>query len=146
MFELAVLDDLFGFPQPRHLLVNGRDIQSRRNENQQNVLSRSLMRTDFVENKDNYVLNAELPGYDKDKINLQIQDGVLIMEAEKSESKSEENETYHFKERSWGKVHRSFRLPDNANQKDVSVSYVNGILQLTFPKVEKEAAKKLTIS
>lgn len=146
MFELAVLDDLFGFPQPRHFLVNSKDTQSRRNENQHQLLSRSLMRTDFVENKDNYVLNAELPGYDKDKINLQIQDGVLTMEAEKSESKSEDSETYHFKERSWGKVHRSFRLPDNANQKDVSVSYVDGVLKLTFPKVEKEAAKKLTIS
>jgi HSP20 family protein len=139
MFELAVLDDLFGFPQSRQM-------QSHRNENQHQLLSRSLMRTDFVENKDNYVLNAELPGYDKDKINLQIQDGVLTMEAEKSESKSEDSETYHFKERSWGKVHRSFRLPDNANQKDVSVSYVDGVLKLTFPKVEKEAAKKLTIS
>ena len=140
MFELALVDDLFGFPH-RQLFVNGNNskhvdgVLTNPNHN------RSLMRTDFMENEQSYVLNAELPGYDKDKINLFIKDGVLTMEAEKQETKSESNDTYHFKERSWGKVHRSFRLPVNASQKDVTTTYVNGILNITFPKIAQESQK-----
>ena len=145
MFELALADDLLGFPmyvsrnnqgKRRHLELNQ---EGHRN-------SRALMNLDFIENEKSYVLNAELPGYDKDKINLFIKDGILTLEAEKEEAKSESKETYHFKERSWGKVHRSFRLPITANQNDVKTSYVNGLLNVTFPKVEQEAPKKLSIA
>ena len=146
MFELALADDLFGFPmyvsKPNH---GKRNLEV--NNQVGNVRNKySLMNMDFIENEKGYVLNAELPGYDKDKISLSLKDGVLTLEAEKEECKSESKETYHFKERSWGKVHRSFRLPMNANQNDVKTSYVNGVLNVTFPKVEQEPPKKLTIS
>ena len=143
MFELALVDDLLGFPMYVNR-NNANQLQRYLDGNGRN--NHSLMNMDFIENEKGYVLNAELPGYDKDKISLSLKDGVLTLEAEKEECKSESKETYHFKERSWGKVHRSFRLPMNANQNDVKTSYVNGVLNVTFPKVEQEPPKKLTIS
>ena len=142
MFELSLVDDLLGFPMYVHR-NHANQLQRYLDGNRNN---HSLMNLDFIENEKAFVLNAELPGYDKDKINLFIKDGILTLEAEKEEAKSESKETYHFKERSWGKVHRSFRLPINANQNDVKTSYVNGILNVTFPKVEQEAPKKLSIA
>ena len=58
----------------------------------------------------------------------------------------EEPGKYYFKERFSGKVHRSFRLPVNANSEAAAVSYTDGVLAVTIPKLENVGAKKLTIA
>src|SRR3972149_2312634 len=67
------------------------------------------MNVDFMENEHDYSLNADLPGFKKEDINVNIDNGVLHIEATKSESKEikdEKKPTYYHKERTWGKVQR----------------------------------------
>jgi HSP20 family protein len=101
---------------------------------------------DFVENDTNYVVHADLPGYSKDDINVHVEDGVLSLEASKTETKEENTDKYYFKERFCGKVHRSFRLPVNANTAEAAVSYKDGVLAVTIPKSANSGAKKLAIA
>lgn len=106
----------------------------------------SQMHVDFIENTDNYELHADLPGYAKDNINVHVDNGVLTLEATRDETKTKEESNYYHKERSWGKVYRSFRLPVDASKDKAETKYVDGVLSITFPKVPNEGAKKLTIS
>lgn len=106
------------------------------------------MSVDFMENERDYSLNAEMPGFKKEDINVHIDNGVLHIEATKSDSKEtkDEKKNYYHKERTWGKVQRSFRLPVNADKDNSSVSFQDGVLHLSFPKTANTAQKKLTIS
>ena len=102
---------------------------------------------DFLENEKNYELQADLPGYKKEDINIHVEDGVMSMEASKSETKTEEVPgKYYFKERFSGKVHRSFRLPVNADGEAAEVNYTDGVVSVTIPKRENAGAKKLAIA
>ena len=61
------------------------------------------------------MMHADLPGFKKEDIHLHIDNGTLVLEAERKEEKTEDTKGYHIQERSWGKVSRSFRLPVNAS-------------------------------
>ena len=87
-----------------------------------------------------------MPGFAKDNIQVHIDNGVLTLEATKDETKTEEKDKYYHKERTWGKVYRSFRLPVDANQDTTDVKYTDGVLSISFPKVANAGAKKLTIA
>ena len=103
------------------------------------------MPVDFVEEPARYVLHADLPGFKKDDINISVENGVLSLDASKDETKMDDKANYFHRERAWGKVHRSFRLPTNASHANAAVGYTDGVLSITFPKVENPGATKLTI-
>ncbi len=103
------------------------------------------MKVDFMEKDNEYVLHAELPGYKKEDLNVHVDNGVLSVEASKNEEKEEKTSNYYHKERSWGKVQRSFRLPVNADKDKAAVAYVDGVLTVSMPKCEVSTKKKLTI-
>ena len=96
----------------------------------------SLMKTDIKETKDNYLIEMDLPGYDKDNINLSLKDGYLSISAkvEKEENENEE-EKYVRKERFYGECSRSFYVGDNLTEEDISAEFKNGILKITVPKI-----------
>jgi len=128
---------------------NDKNKNNNGNNNNSSIVSRkqaSQMHVDFIENPENYELHADLPGYAKDNINVHVDNGVLTLEATRDETKSSEEGNYYHKERSWGKVYRSFRLPVDANKDTAETKYVDGVLSITFPKVANAGAKKLTIS
>ena len=99
----------------------------------------SLMKTDIKETKDNYLIEMDLPGYDKDNINLSLKDGYLSISAkvEKEENENEE-EKYVRKERFYGECSRSFYVGDNLTEEDISAEFKNGILKITVPKKEEK--------
>ena len=142
MSELAVLNHLFGdsFTHP------GFHVTPHNNNN--SLQSQSHVRVDFVESEKDYTLHAELAGYKKEDIDVQVDNGVLVLEASKDETKSVGDETskYYLKERRWGKVHRAFRLPVDADRDAAALTYVDGVLTVTLPKTENKASKKLTIA
>ncbi len=101
-----------------------------------------LMKTDIKEKKDKYVIDIDLPGYEKDGIKIEIQDGYLTVHAkvDKSEDDSEKGK-YVRKERYTGECSRSFYVGDNVKEEDIKAKFTNGTLRLEIPK--KEDKKEL---
>lgn len=98
-----------------------------------------LMRTDIKEKKDSYVVNVDLPGYEKEDIKIEINNGYLTVTAERTNSDEEKEEgRYIRKERYSGQCSRSFYVGDNIKDTDVKASFKNGILTLEFPKEKHE--------
>ena len=141
MSDLMMFNPFFGGSPFDGTLVNHRGAGALTTRQGHGHLS-----VDFVENDNSYVIHADLPGYKKDDINVHVEDGVLSLDASKSETKEEKNDKYYFKERFSGKVHRSFRLPVNANTHEAAVSYKDGVLEVNIPKSANSGAKKLTVT
>lgn len=97
-------------------------------------------KTDVLDQGDRYLLQAELPGFDKSDINIDLKDNLLTISASHKEEKSEEDKNkYIRKERHYSSYSRSFRL-NGVEPGDIDASYTNGILEVSFPK--KEIASK----
>ncbi len=104
--------------------------------------SQPSFKTDVKETETAYILEAELPGFEKDEISVQIKDDRLTISASRTEKKeSEEKGDYLRRERSYSSYTRSFGL-NGINRDNISASYKNGILSLTLPK---EEAKKIDV-
>ena len=101
-----------------------------------------LMKTDIKEKKDKYLIDIDLPGYDKDNIKIEIQDGYLTVHASvNKENDEEEKGKYVRKERYAGECSRSFYIGDNIKEEDIKAKFKNGTLTLEIPK--KEERKQL---
>lgn len=90
-------------------------------------------RADIVDKGDKFVLEAELPGFDKKDINISVDDNRLTITAEHSESKEESKDNYIRKERRYGSFTRSFDVSDIKTE-DIKADYGNGVLTLDLPK------------
>ena len=101
-----------------------------------------LMKTDIKEKKDKYLIDIDLPGYEKEGIKIEIQDGYLTIHAkvDKVEDDSEKGK-YVRKERYTGECSRSFYVGDNVKEEDIKAKFRNGTLTLEIPK--KEDKKEL---
>ena len=109
-----------------------------------------VMKTDIQEKDNNYVLDMDLPGYNKEDIKAQLKDGYLTISAQKNSSNDEKDEegNYIRRERYSGQCSRSFYVGDSIKEEDIKANFNNGILELTFPKQEeqqKEDMKYITI-
>lgn len=100
---------------------------------------------DLSEKPDGYVIDAELPGMDKENIQIYTEGNNLIICAEKSEEKRDDQDRRHIYERSYGKFQRTLRMPDNCSMEDPKVSYENGVLHLDFKKVEPTNRKMIKL-
>lgn len=92
---------------------------------------------DLVEKEDNYVLKADIPGAEKDKIDITVKDGVLKIEAEISKDKKEEGKGYLKQERFVSSYMRMITLPEDANAEKFEREYEDGVLKITIPKKKK---------
>jgi HSP20 family protein len=101
---------------------------------------------DVYEEKDNYVVKAELPGMKKEDINVSIQGGELVISGErKSETKDGAGEVYR-SERHFGRFQRAVSLPATVSAKDVRAEYKDGILTVTLPKSEEAKPKQIEVN
>ncbi len=91
---------------------------------------------DVRETEKDLVIHSEIPGVNKEDVNIKFQEGVLTVSGEKKHEKKEENEQYHVVERSYGSFSRSLRLPERVDPSAISASFKNGILEITVPKPE----------
>ena len=97
------------------------------------------MKTDIKEKGNNYIIEVDLPGYEKDNIQIEMENGYLKVSAKVENSNDEEEEgKYIHKERFYGECSRSFYVGDNVKEEDVKASFKNGILTLTVPKEEQK--------
>ena len=101
-----------------------------------------LMKTDIKEKSDKYLIDIDLPGYSKEDIKINIEDGYLNIHAEThTENDDEEEEKYVRKERYFGECSRSFYIGDAITEEDIKASFKNGTLTIEVPK--KEAKKEI---
>lgn len=98
--------------------------------------SRNMMKTDVRETDNSYELDIDLPGFKKDEINVQLDNGYLSISAAKGLDKDEEkkNSKYIRRERYAGAMSRTFYVGDNLTQQDIKAKFENGILKISVPK------------
>ena len=105
-------------------------------------------RTDVIDQGDNYLLEAELPGFQKEDINIDLKNDLLTISASHKEEKDEEDKNkYIRKERYYSSYSRSFRV-NNIEAGDIDASYNNGILEVKFPKKDagtKDAVQRIEV-
>ena len=107
-----------------------------------------VMRTDIKEKNDKYLIDIDLPGYQKENIKIEIEDGYLTVQATTDSSKEEKEEgKFVRRERYLGECSRSFYVGDAVKEEDVKASFKNGTLTLEIPKKDetKEIPQKTYI-
>lgn len=98
-----------------------------------------LMRTDIKENKDSYLIDIDLPGYEKENIKMEIEDGYLVVHAKVNKNVDQkEDGKYVRKERYTGECTRSFYIGEDIKEEDIKASFKNGTLSIELPKKETQ--------
>lgn len=101
---------------------------------------------DVHDEKDNLVVQVELPGLKKDEIDISIHDGVLTVSGErKQEREQKEGESFR-SERYFGKFQRSVTLPVAVNAQNVKAAYKDGVLTVHLPKAEEAKPKQIAVN
>lgn len=101
-----------------------------------------LMKTDVYEKGGNIHIEMDVPGFNKEDIKIDVEDGILTIEAEKSESKEDkEGKNYYRRERAYGSFKRQFNV-GSVKEHEINAKFHNGVLKISFPKEEKKEAKK----
>ncbi|HEY1662072.1 MAG TPA: Hsp20/alpha crystallin family protein [Verrucomicrobiae bacterium] len=101
---------------------------------------------DVYEEKDNFIVKAELPGMKKEEINVSLHDGSLLISGERqAETRNEGTEVYRA-ERHFGKFQRAITLPATVAADKVKAQYKDGILTVTLPKSEEAKPKQIEVN
>ena len=100
---------------------------------------------DVVQDGDDLIVRASLPGVDPDEIQVTLEDGLLTIEGETGSESEEQKGDYLLRERRFGRFHRALRLPSSVDAERAQPSYANGVLTITVPKQEAKKARKLQI-
>ena len=100
---------------------------------------------DIFENKDEIVLEAELPGMNREDFELSIENNVLTLRGERRFEKKDEADSYHRVERAYGAFSRSFTLPQTVSGEGAAAEYKNGVLRVALRKREEVKARRIEI-
>ena len=103
-----------------------------------NKKEKNLMKTDIKETKDKYTIEMDLPGFEKENIKLELNNGYLKITGKQENKIDEEEEKYVHKERFYGECTRSFFVGDNIKEEDIDAEFKNGILKIDIPKEEQK--------
>ena len=103
--------------------------------------AKNIMKTDVKETDNSYELDIDLPGFKKEDINVQLDNGYLTIAASKSLEKEDEHEKSHYirQERYSGSMSRSFYVDNDVKQEEIHAKYEDGILKLAVPKKAAKA-------
>lgn len=107
----------------------------------------NLIKVDEYREDGTLVVRAELPGIDPDEdVELTVTDGMLHIEAERSEEEKTEERGYLRRELRYGSFARSLPLPEGVTEDDVTASYKDGILEIRVPAPQPEPGKKIPVT
>ncbi len=103
---------------------------------------------DFTEFSDHYEINADVPGFSPEDINIEYQDNVIFISGIKNNEKNDNNGKIYLQERLCNSFSRSFKLPSNINFDQVDAKLNNGVLKVVLPKQEviKKPSRKIQIN
>lgn len=100
---------------------------------------------DIYETDDAIIVKAEVPGVEKDRVSVEVKEGVLTLSGERKVDKEVKEEQVHRVERSYGAFHRSFTLPPSVDADKVDASLRDGVLTIRLPKREEAKSKQIAV-
>lgn len=100
---------------------------------------------DVREDKDAYVVVADLPGVEKDNIHLSLENNTLTIKGERHHEKKEERAGYSRVERMQGQFYRRFVLPETTDESKIKAQYKKGVLEVIIPKKDNAKSKKIDV-
>ncbi|WP_069649271.1 Hsp20/alpha crystallin family protein [Caloranaerobacter ferrireducens] len=105
------------------------------------------MRADIRETDKEYIIEADMPGFSKDQIDITVNNGYITIKANRKDIINEEKEGYIRRERRYGTLQRTFRL-QNVKEDEIKAKYENGVLKITLPKIKegKDGIRKIDIN
>lgn len=107
--------------------------------------TRMPFRVDMIEDKDELIVKAELPGVSKDSLDISIDGDMLTIKAEKKLEEFSEDATYYTCERSFGKLTRTLTLPFPVDASKASSTFEDGVLEIRLPKSEEAKAMHIEV-
>ena len=108
----------------------------------------NLMKTDIQEHDDGYTLEMDLPGFKKDEIQIELNNGYMTISAAKGldeDEKDKKSGKYIRRERYAGACGRSFYVGEHVEPEDIRAKFENGILQISLPKAAKKQLPKSNV-
>ena len=141
IFNDNVFDDFFDFPF----------YDDRAEKKLYGHHAANLMKTDIQEHDDGYTLEMDLPGFKKDEIQIELNNGYMTISAAKGldeDEKDKKSGKYIRRERYTGSCQRSFYVGEDVTEEDIKAEFKHGLLKLFVPKKEAKPAveQKKTIS
>ena len=100
---------------------------------------------DLVETDDHLILRADLPGLERDDVNIEVKDGALTVSGERRAEHEEKSEGYYRVERAFGSFSRSLTLPDGIDAERIDADFDKGVLQVRIPKPEQRKPFRVEI-
>lgn len=101
---------------------------------------------DIKEEKDCFLVIADVPGVKKEDIDISLENHVLTLKGERQFEKTEQHQGYTRRERTQGQFYRRFSLPQTADDAKITARYTHGVLEIRIPKREAATEKKIEIS
>ena len=133
------------FRQAFHRLFEGSRFDQEDTDESSVVTSQWAPHVDIREDKDRFVLLADLPGIDPDDIEVSMDKGILTIKGERSTESAENTDRYSRIERRYGSFHRRFALPDSADPDGIRASGRHGVLEITIPKRPESAPRRIQV-
>lgn len=109
------------------------------------VTKTAMPSIDMSETEKDIQIKADVPGFDPDQIDIEINDNVLILKGKMEQEKEDKDKKYYRRERVAGTFYRELQLPQGVNAEKADCSFKNGTLTITVPKTEPKESKKLKI-
>lgn len=106
----------------------------------------SVPSLDMMERDNELVVQATVPGYEPEQIDVSVQGDTLTLRGTTNSEREQKDENYHLRERQMGSFHRSVRLPASVNADEASAEYHNGVLTLRLPKTEASSVKRIKVN
>ena len=97
------------------------------------------------ENEKQFMIDVEVPGMDKNDIDVSLENRQLTISGERKFENEEKDTRYHRVETHFGSFTRSFRLPDSVDEGSINAKYNNGILSITIDKSEEQMKRQISI-
>lgn len=116
--------------------------------NDQGEATTATYPVDVREDNDHFYVDAELPGFTKDQIDVSLENGVLTITAERKDEPQEgkDKAQTHLRERRFTRISRSFSLPNTVDPNKVDAKLKDGVLHLTITKREEVKPRRITVS
>jgi HSP20 family protein len=101
---------------------------------------------DIYETDNAFVLKAELPGFSKEDLQIELHENRLILRGERKRETEAKEDQYHRIERAYGRFERAFWVPTTVDAEKIQASFKDGVLELRLPKSEKAKPKRIDIA